>query len=110
VIAAWHRRMRRINALPTEPRLTLIEGRLDGMQTRLDDLTGGMGDLNDYVGDLPALKKTSSSFSSTGRNGLVGHRASRSLTRCILLSDLICTRCAVLDMQIPWNYLLGQIS
>ena len=39
-------------ALPTEQRLTSIEGRLDGMQTQLDDLSGRMGDLTGRVGDL----------------------------------------------------------
>lgn len=39
-------------ALPTEERLTLIEGRLDGMQTQLDGLTGHMGDLTSRVGEL----------------------------------------------------------
>ena len=49
-------------ALPTEQRLTRIEGCLDGMQTQLDDLTGRMGDLNGYVGDLPTSKASNSSF------------------------------------------------
>lgn len=39
-------------ALPTEQRLTLIEGRLDGMHTQLDDLTGRVGDLTSQMGDL----------------------------------------------------------
>lgn len=39
-------------ALPTEERLTVIEGRLDGMQTQLDDLTGHMGGLASRVGEL----------------------------------------------------------
>jgi hypothetical protein len=39
-------------ALPTEKRLTLIEGHLDDMRTKLDDLTGRMGDLTGYIGDL----------------------------------------------------------
>ena len=39
-------------ALPTEQRLTSIEGRLDGMQTQLDGLSGRMGDLTGRVGDL----------------------------------------------------------
>ena len=40
--------------LPTEKRLTLIEGHLDDMRTKLDDLTGRMGDLTGYIGDLNA--------------------------------------------------------
>ena len=41
-------------ALPTEKRLTLIEGHLDDMRTKLDDLTGRMGDLTGCIGDLNA--------------------------------------------------------
>jgi hypothetical protein len=45
--------------LPNEQRLTLIEGRLDGMQTQLDDLTGRMGDLtndlNSRIGNIERL-------------------------------------------------------
>jgi len=44
------------DALPTEQRLTAIEGRLDGMQTQLqtqlDVLTGRMGVLTGQIGDL----------------------------------------------------------
>ena len=39
-------------ALPTEQRLTSIEGRLGGTRTQLDDLSGSMGDLTARVGDL----------------------------------------------------------
>jgi hypothetical protein len=39
-------------ALPTEQRLTMIEGSLDGMQTQLGDLTARMGDVTSRMGDL----------------------------------------------------------
>jgi hypothetical protein len=49
-------------ASSTDHRLTLIEGRLDGLQTQLNDLTGRVGDLTGRTGDL------------TGRIGdLTGH-------------------------------------
>jgi len=40
--------------LPTEQRLTTIEGRLDGMQTQLDDFACRMGELTGQIGDLHA--------------------------------------------------------
>jgi hypothetical protein len=36
-------------ALPTEQRLTSIEGRLDRMQSQLDDLSRCLGDLSDFI-------------------------------------------------------------
>lgn len=39
-------------ALPTEQRLTMIEGSLGGMQTQLGDLSAGMGDVTSRIGDL----------------------------------------------------------
>ena len=53
----------------TDHRLTLIEGRLDGLQTQLNDLTGRMGDLTGKVGDLSGRTED-----LTGRIGdLTGH-------------------------------------
>jgi hypothetical protein len=43
-----------VAALPTEQRLTSMEGRLDGMQSQLDDLSGLMGDLAGFMKDLNA--------------------------------------------------------
>ena len=42
-------------ALPTEQRLTLIEGRLDGVQTQLNDITTHMGDLTSRMGNIEQL-------------------------------------------------------
>jgi hypothetical protein len=39
-------------ALPTDQRLTFIEGRLDGLQTQLGDLSGRMGDVTSNMGDV----------------------------------------------------------
>jgi len=39
-------------ALPTEQRLTMIEGSLGGMRTQLGDLTAGMGDVTSRMRDL----------------------------------------------------------
>jgi hypothetical protein len=53
----------------TDHRLTLIEGRLDGLQTQLNVLTSRMGDLTGRVGEL-----TGHTGDLTGRIGdLTGH-------------------------------------